>query len=185
MDTREVDIIQEFARGGESAFRVLYDRYAVALRYFAAKYLNEDTMIDDVVQDAFVDLWEKRADFRGEYAVKAYLYKAVRNDCLNLMRHQQVEDKYARRVVMEGEDSESFLDRILESEIFQTLSDVFNELPPACKEVYQMSLDGKSHEEIAQMLNISVNTVKKHKNNANHYMRERLKNILSLLAWIS
>ena len=59
-------------------------------------------MIDDVVQDAFVDLWEKRADFRGEYAVKAYLYKAVRNDCLNLMRHQQVEDKYARRVVIGG-----------------------------------------------------------------------------------
>ena len=43
-----------------------------------------------------------------------------------------------------------------------------------------MSLDGKSHEEIAQTLNISVNTVKKHKNNANHYMRERLKNVLSL-----
>ena len=58
MDTRDVDIIQEFARGGERAFRVLYDRYAVALRYFAAKYLNEDTMSDDVVQDAFVDLWE-------------------------------------------------------------------------------------------------------------------------------
>ena len=116
----------------------------------------------------------ERADFRGEYAVKAYLYKAVRNDCLNLMRHQQVEDKYARRVVMRG----GF--RIIfgsDSGIgdFQTLSDVFNELPPACKEVYQMSLDGKSHEEIAQTLNISVNTVKKHKNNANHYMRERLK----------
>ena len=175
MGDKELDIIIDFSQGDEKAFRVLYDKYAVALRYFAAKYLNEDTMIDDVVQDAFVDLWEKRADFRGEYAVKAYLYKAVRNDCLNLMRHQQVEDKYARRVVTEGEDSESF----------QTLSDVFNELPPACKEVYQMSLDGKSHEEIAQTLNISVNTVKKHKNNANHYMRERLKNVLSLLTWIS
>ena len=119
MGDKELDIIIDFSRGDEKAFRVLYDKYVVALRYFAAKYLNEDTMIDDVVQDAFVDLWEKRVDFRGEYAVKAYLYKAVRNDCLNLMRHQQVEDKYARRVVMEGEDSESFLDRILESEIFQ------------------------------------------------------------------
>ena len=109
MGDKELDIIIDFSRGDEKAFRVLYDKYVVALRYFAAKYLNEDTMIDDVVQDAFVDLWEKRADFRGEYAVKAYLYKAVRNDCLNLMRHQQVEDKYARRVVMEGEDSESFL----------------------------------------------------------------------------
>ncbi len=44
----------------------------------------------------------EKGGFSGEYAVKAYLYKAVRNDCLNLMRHQQVEDKYARRVVMEG-----------------------------------------------------------------------------------
>lgn len=102
MGDKELDIIIDFSQGDEKAFRVLYDKFAVALRYFAAKYLNEDTMIDDVVQDAFVDLWEKRADFRGEYAVKAYLYKAVRNDCLNLMRHQQVEDKYARRVVTEG-----------------------------------------------------------------------------------
>ena len=44
-----------------------------------------------------------------------------------------------------------------------------------------MSLEGKKHEEIAEILQITVNTVKKHKNNANHYMRERLKHILSLL----
>lgn len=109
---KELDIIVDFSKGDEKAFRVLYDKYAVGLRYFATKYLNEDTMIDDVVQDAFVDLWEKRTDFRGEYAVKAYLYKAVRNDCLNLMRHQQVEDKYAKRVSVEEEGTESFLDRI-------------------------------------------------------------------------
>lgn len=185
MEANKTDIIFEFARGSEHAFRIFYNKYAVALRYFAAKYLNEDTMIDDVVQDAFVDLWEKRADFQEENAVKAYLYKAVRNACLNLIRHRQVEDKYSRQLRTEGEESELFLDRMLESEIFQALLDVFHELPPACKEVYQMSLDGKSHEEIARTLNISVNTVKKHKNNANHYMRERLKHVLSLLIWLS
>ena len=88
-------------------------------------------------------------------------------------------------MIQEGDDSESFLDQILESEIFQALLSVFDELSPACKEVYQMSLDGNSHEEIARKLNISVNTVKKHKNNANHYMKERLKNVLSILLWIS
>ncbi|MEY8593625.1 RNA polymerase sigma-70 factor [Butyricimonas hominis] len=185
MDTREVDIIQEFARGGEKAFRVLYDRYVVALRYFAAKYVTDEDVIEDVVQDAFVALWEKRMEFRVENAVKAYLYKAVRHDCLNLLRHRQVENKYAERMIREGDDSESFLDQILESEIFQALLSVFDELSPACKEVYQMSLDGNSHEEIARKLNISVNTVKKHKNNANHYMKERLKNVLSILLWIS
>ncbi|WP_455968255.1 RNA polymerase sigma factor [Butyricimonas virosa] len=60
----------------------------------------------------------------------------------------------------------------------------FNELSPSCREVYQLSLHGKSHEEISQLLDISVNTVKKHKNNANHYMRARLKHVLSFLLYI-
>lgn len=185
MGNEEVDIILEFARGGENAFRVLYDKYAVALRYFAAKYVSDEDVIEDVLQDAFVALWEKRTEFSVENAVKAYLYKAVRHDCLNLIRHKQVENKYAEKILQEGDESESFLDQILESEIFQVLLTVFDELPPACKEVYRMSLDGDSHEEIARKLNISINTVKKHKNNANHYMKERLKNVLSILLWLS
>lgn len=185
MGDKEVDIIQEFSRGREKAFRVLYDRYVVALRYFAAKYVDEEAVVEDVVQDAFVALWEKRAEFRVENAVKSYLYKAVRNDCLNLIRHRQVENKYAEEMMTGDNRSEFFLDQVLESEIFQVLLSVFDELSPACKEVYQMSLDGMSHEKIAEKLGISINTVKKHKNNANHYMKERLKNVLSLLLWIS
>lgn len=185
MGDKEVNIVLEFSRGGEKAFRMLYDRYVVALRYFAAKYVDDEAVIEDVVQDAFVALWEKRTEFRVENAVKSYLYKAVRNDCLNLIRHRQVENKYAEEMIVEDNQSEFFLDRVLESEIFQVLLSVFDELSPACKEVYQMSLDGMSHEKIAEKLGISINTVKKHKNNANHYMKERLKNVLSLLLWIS
>ena len=59
LGNEEVDIILEFARGGEKAFRVLYDKYAVALRYFAAKYVSDEDVIEDVLQDAFVALWEK------------------------------------------------------------------------------------------------------------------------------
>lgn len=108
------------------------------------------------------------------------LYKAVKNSCLNTIRHQGVKDRYAE-VALHEEELESFWDHILETELFELLLGVFNELPPACREVYHLSLEGKKHEEIAEILQITVNTVKKHKNNANHYMRERLKHILSLL----
>ena len=165
----------------ESVFKEYYG----SLCYFASKYLQDEEVIEDVVQDAFVALWEKRTEFRVENAVKSYLYKAVRNDCLNLIRHRQGGNKYAEEMIVEDNQSEFFLDRVLESEIFQVLLSVFDELSPACKEVYQMSLDGMSHEKIAEKLGISINTVKKHKNNANHYMKERLKNVLSLLLWIS
>ena len=81
----------------------------------------------------------------------------------------------------ENEEEKSFLDNLFEAEIFEALRTVFNELPPACKEVYLLSLQGKSHEEISQQLNITINTVKKHKNNANHYMKERLKYLLQII----
>ena len=154
----------------EKTFRYLYEKYVVPLRYFAIKYINNQSIISDIVQDAFVRLWEKIQQFKDENEAKAFLYKVVQNAC--------------KHVISENTEEKSFLDNMLESEIFQALRTVFNELPPACKEVYLLSLQGKSHEEISLQMNITINTVKKHKNNANHYMRERLKYLLSILTWI-
>lgn len=176
----EEHIILEFTCGQEKAFRFLYERYAPALRYFAAKYIEDSAAIDDIVQDAFVSLWERHTDFETENALKSFLYTTVKNNCLNVIRHRGVQNRYTE-VMYQEEPKESFLDRILEAEIFKLLLEVFNELPPACREVYRLSLEGKKHEEIAEELKISINTVKKHKNNANHYMRERLKHILVFL----
>ena len=173
-----------FGKDSKKAFRYLYDKYAATLRYFASRYLEDDAVIEDVVQDAFLNLWEKRRTFQVENAVKAYLYKVVRSLSVDAIRHQHVIDRYNDYVIREEEDQEFFLENMLESEVFLLVQSVFDELSPACREVYQLSLNGKSHEEIAQLMNISINTVKKHKNNANHYMRERLQHVLSFLLWL-
>lgn len=185
MDLKEINenIIQEFCAGHEKAFRILYEKYAPALRYFAARYIDEEEVIDDIIQDVFVGLWERHTTFKTENALKSFLYISAKNGCLNLIRHQGVKTRYAK-VANWDESEESFLEHILEAEIFELLQEVFNELPPTCREVYRLSLEGKKHEEIARELNITINTVKKHKNNANHYMRERLKNILLLLIFL-
>lgn len=180
MKVIQEDIIQKFSAGEEKAFRLLYEKYAPGLRFFAARYLNQVAAIDDVVQDAFVRLWEKKKDFSNEKTLKVFLYTFIKNTALNLLRHHSVKERYAEAVSLE-DNREFFLDHILEAELFELLLNVFDELPPACREVYRMSLEGKNHDEIARELNITINTVKKHKNNANHYMRERLKNILMLL----
>lgn len=140
--------------------------------------------IEDVVQDAFLNLWEKRNEFKTESTIKAYLYKIVRSFSVDTIRRRNIANRYAEKIVLEKEDQEFFLENIVESEVFQMIQTVFNELSPSCREVYQLSLHGKSHEEISQLLDISINTVKKHKNNANHYMRERLKHVLSILLYI-
>ena len=173
-----------WGQDSDKAFRYLYDKYASTLRYFSAKYVDDDATIEDVVQDAFLNLWEKRNEFKTESTIKAYLYKIVRSFSVDTIRRRNIANRYAEKIVLEKEDQEFFLENIVESEVFQMIQTVFNELSPVCREVYQLSLHGKSHEEISQLLDISVNTVKKHKNNANHYMRERLKHVLSFLLYI-
>ncbi|BEI55749.1 MULTISPECIES: RNA polymerase sigma-70 factor [Butyricimonas] len=173
-----------WGQDSDKAFRYLYDKYASTLRYFSAKYVDDDATIEDVVQDAFLNLWEKRNEFKTESTIKAYLYKIVRSFSVDTIRRRNIANRYAEKIVLEKEDQEFFLENIVESEVFQMIQTVFNELSPSCREVYQLSLHGKSHEEISQLLDISINTVKKHKNNANHYMRERLKHVLSILLYI-
>lgn len=173
-----------WGQDSDKAFRYLYDKYASTLRYFSAKYVDDDATIEDVVQDAFLNLWEKRNEFKTESTIKAYLYKIVRSFSVDTIRRRNIANRYAEKIVLEKEDQEFFLENIVESEVFQMIQTAFNELSPSCREVYQLSLHGKSHEEISQLLDISINTVKKHKNNANHYMRERLKHILSFLFYI-
>ena len=165
----------------EKNFRHLYEKYVIPLRYFANKYIHDQSIISDLIQDAFVHLWEKLYQFKDEREAKAFLYKVVQNACIDLIRHHEVTQKYIKHVVFENEEEKSFLDNVFESEIFEALRIVFNDLTPACKKVYLLSLQGKSHEEISQQLNITINSVKKQKNNANHYMRERLKYLLQII----
>lgn len=83
------------------------------------------------------------------------------------------------------EIEEDFVSRVIEAEVFSMINEVFEELPESCKKVYRLSLEGKSHQEIADELHIAINTIKRHKNNANHYIRERLEKLLILMILLS
>lgn len=174
-DNGSSDIVLEFAAGKESAFYFLYEKYHPLLRYFAWRYLGEDESVNDIVQEVFIKLWETRSVFKEEKSVRSYLYKTTKSLCLNQIRHEKVKDKYVS-VVLKEENQDFFLDSLLETELFGMILKVYGEIPgEACREVYRLSLSGLKHEEIAEKLNITVNSVKKYKNRANHFMKERLK----------
>ena len=101
--------------------RYLYDKYASTLRYFSAKYVDDDATIEDVVQDAFLNLWEKRNEFKTESTIKAYLYKIVRSFSVDTIRRRNIANRYAEKIVLEEEDQEFFLENIVESEVFQMI----------------------------------------------------------------
>lgn len=144
------------------------------------RYVKDEEVACDLLQDVFVKLWEKGDRFENVIQLKTYLYRVVRNYCLTFIRDAQRKEK--RMEGFEVEDTEeSFVYQMIEAEIYALINDIFEELPDACKNVYVKSLEGKSHKEIAEELHIAITTIKKHKTNANNYLRKRLKDLLFLV----
>lgn len=164
-------------------FQAVYQEYFVALKYFACRYVKDVEVVCDLLQNLFVKLWEQGESFENEVAFKTYLYHAVRNACLTHIRDVQRKEAQLSEYVPEYCE-EAIINQIIESEVYALVNEVFEELSPASREVYMKSLEGKSHKEIAEELNIAVNTIKKHKNNANHYLRARLEKLLCLIAYL-
>lgn len=162
--------------------RELYNDAAPALRMFAARWVGR-AATDDIVQNAFVQLWEHRSSMPEGGSARAFLYTAVRFGCLNHLRRRRLQQRFEAEWEPEVDDIDA--NDILESETFAALLKAFEQLPVACRRVYALSLEGVSHAEIAMRMGITVNTVKKHKNNAHHFLRSKLKNLLSLLFFIT
>mgnify|MGYP000667391123 CR=1 FL=1 len=176
-------IIRDFSVGQEKAFRILYEKYAPALRYFAAKYVEEGEVIDDIVQDVFVCLWEKRVDFKTEETIKAFLYKAVKNSCLNFLKHQEYEWNYAEIIRKKTPVYETESDSVYTlDELYRMLYETLNKLPDNYRTVFIESFfKGKTHTEIAEELNLSVKSVNRYKQRTIELLRNELKDYLPLL----
>lgn len=176
--------IERFRDGDHKAFRALYDIHFDSLYLFGLKYIPAQDVVEDIVQDTFIKVWERREDFYDELSFKSFLYKSIRNACLNHFEHKKVKDKYINyQKVIFGSDS-FFSDSIIEEELNQIIENTLNELPEASRDIYILYLNGLKNQEIADDLGISVNTVKTQKQRATKFLKHRLIEIVSILACI-
>lgn len=160
--------------------KLLYERHYTALKYFAIRYVSDPEVARDILHDTFVRILERGGRYNSKKGFMDYLYRSLKNNCLTHLRSREREKARIERLDIQ-ESEESFLHAIIESELHAIINEVFMELPPATRKVYQESLSGKSHKEIAEELKIAVNTIKKHKTKANNYLRNRLDKLLILI----
>ena len=150
------------------AIELLYDRYYRALVSYGCQFV-ENEVAEDIVQELFSVLWERRPLFNSISQFSTYLYNTVHNSALNHLRHQTVRNNYRQ----------SIIDNLLEFMLVDDTSDIFNkeeiyrqlfaaidELPPRQKEVFLLCMEGKKNKEIAEQLDISAETVKVQKRRA-------------------
>lgn len=167
--------IKNLHSGDESIFRSIFEEYHPRLCYFASTLLPSTEAPEDVVQEAFVKLWQRRSHFHDASSIKAFLYITVKNQCLNLCKHQLVVRKYNFLSHTESSD-EVIGDSIIESEVLENVYRALGKLPAGCRQVVQLSyFKGLKNKDIARQLNVSINTVKTQKKRALHLLRTVLK----------
>jgi len=165
----------------EEAFREVFNSFYKPLVNYALTIVNNTNEAEDIVQELFVDVWNKTDEFNTIKKLKPYLYRSVRNRCLNFLRDASVKEKNISKLPDEDAFELPISHDIIKEEVYQQLQTVFNTLPTQCKKIYELSLSGMKASEIAEELSITVDTVKAHKKRAKKLMRERLGNLTYLL----
>lgn len=154
--------IASFNSGDPQAFKQIFEKYYKILCAYVYEFIKDPTATDDLVQDLFIRLWEKRADFDCQEKIASFLFVSARNACINLTRHEKMKQEKLR--LWTGEttpyESETFL---LMEEFDHRLELWLKALPAECRKVIELSIEGKKNQEIAELLQLSVQTVKNQK----------------------
>lgn len=155
-------------------FRNIYDTYFTPICKFLNYYSKDEQLIQEVVQDVFVKLWEEKDNLDIEY-IKTYLYNASRNRIFNEIRDHNnrisLLENWAKRE-FESQEAEDCVDM---EEFVKLLQMSVETLPPNCKEIYVMSRElNLSYKDIAQQKGISVKTVEAQMGIALKRIREKM-----------
>ena len=144
--------------------------------FFAQKYVKDFETAKEIVQDAFLNLWEKRDTIDMDRPVKSYLTMVIHNKCSNYLRDNRKFDQYILNIenlvdIPEYEGTDS----LVEDELKAKIDAAIGELPEKCREIFVMNrYESLKYQEIANKLQISVKTVETQMSKALQHMRVRL-----------
>lgn len=157
------DILELLHKQDNKAYRYLYDQYYIGLKAVANYYTRNDLAADDLVQEVFISMLEGKQTFTGLKDIKYFLYAALKNKCLNYLRSQKVRSQYIQQTLSSQNDIDNYWEQVLKEDVYATLYTAILQLPPQCRQVMLLSLEGLKLSEIAEKLHLSLDTVKEYR----------------------
>lgn len=163
----------------EQVFEKLFREYYAGLCNYAGRFIIDQQVAEDIVQNYFITIWEKKQLPVTEHTFLPYSYRAIKNSCINYYKSEIIRDDFYSTLMLEWKEQlEEESDFIHKEEVQAAL----RKLPEKCRNVFLLKcITGLKYKEIAELSDISVNTVKYHLGEAFSIMREELKNISFLL----
>jgi RNA polymerase sigma-70 factor (ECF subfamily) len=185
----EIELFHRIAEGEEPAFRRLFEMYRERLFIFARQLSHSTVEAEEIVQDIFLKLWENRAHLAEVSYPKKYIYTMARNRTLDYLTNAAKSRKAVQIIWANITESNNLTEELLHAQESQRLIyKAVAQLPEKKQAIFWLSRhDGLSHQEIAQRMNISVQTVKNNLTDILKYVKIYLSGHSELLAaaiWI-
>ncbi|WP_303917873.1 RNA polymerase sigma factor [Draconibacterium sediminis] len=163
----------------KDVFRLLYPR----LKGYCKLFIPDDNKVEDLIQETFITLWEKRNSIKPDRSIESYLFVILRNNCLNFLRDEKLEHtissvnveevselQYLYQIDFLGKEEKSLEEQLVES--FQVAVD---ELPDKMRQVFTLcKIEGKKQKDVAEEMGISIKMVEKHIAKAKEQIRKKL-----------
>ncbi len=164
------------------SFEVLFRQYYQMLCAYAYRFVSDTETAEEIVQDLFFKLWERRGELQITTSVKSYLYSAVHNRCLKFIEHRNVETRYRNYYLMHESEVDSEPQHAADAHEIQIIIDnTLDSLPERCSRIFRLNrFEGLKYQEIAEKLSISIKTVEANMGKALKMLRKNLKNYVEI-----
>ncbi len=170
----------------KSEFEDVFKSSFMALHSYAFTILREEAVAEEIVQNMFYKIWEKRETLQINQSLKAYLYQCVYHDSLNYLKHLKVKKEHQSYILSTtGETDFDSSKKLIGKEMETRISQVINQLPEQCRTIFQMSrFENLKYREIADALGLSIKTIENQMGKALKIMRIHLAEYLPLLSFL-
>ncbi len=173
----EEDLIKRLNKKDSSALRYLFDSQYLKLCQYAYTFLKDMSEAEDVVQNLFVEIWERKGGLEVRQSLQQYLFRAVYYKCLNALEYKQVRRNYAAKE-QQTDQVEVYHEEAGENKRM-AIQNAVEKLPEKCRQVFVLSrFEELKYAEIADKLGISINTVENHMGKALKLLRAELKHLI-------
>ena len=170
----ESSLVHNLSKGNLLAFNTLYKYYSDRLYRFALGYLKSEDEAEELVQEVFTRIWEKRADLKKELSFKSFLFTIAFNIIMKHFRTKSHLSEYFESVISTDLDNQTF-QKINYDSLYQYISELVNQLPNRQREIFIKSrFEGNSIKEISDELKVSHKTIENQLTNALKFIRINL-----------
>lgn len=184
-DIEDKRLAQGIKCGEKLAFKQLYEKYAPRIYRFSHSYLKNECDSEELVQNVFVKIWEKRCTLDTSQNIKAFVFKIAVNTIYDFIRRKNIEHAFADYARLNYKADENFTwHTVIYDEMVQKLQGLIAQLPKQQQKIVQLSkMEGLANEEIANRLQLSKRTVENHLYRALSFLKKHLKgdSLLALL----